>query len=218
MIINHHLDDATIVAYAAGTLDPAIAIVVASHIAWCPECRAEVRRAERLGGELVDRLDGEAVSRDCRARTLASLKTAAVHRLPVRAADPEREELPRPLQRLLGPRGLDALNWKKKAPGISIADIPMSGGKSVLKVMSLAPGMAMPVHGHRGEEITLILKGAYRDEMGRFAKGDVADLDEDVEHQPVVEQGETCICLIAEEAPARFKSIFARLLQPYFGI
>ncbi|MFN0192818.1 MAG: ChrR family anti-sigma-E factor [Aestuariivirga sp.] len=218
MTINHHLDDATILAYAAGTLDPAISIVVASHIAWCPECRAEVRRAERIGGELVDGLDGELVSQNCRERTFASLGTAALHRLPVKTAHPGREELPYPLQRLLGPRGLEALNWKKKVPGISIADIPVSGGKSVLKVMSLAPGIAMPVHGHRGEEITMILKGAYSDEMGRFAKGDVADLDEDVEHKPVVERGETCICLIAEEAPARFKSIFARLLQPYFGI
>ena len=44
--------------------------------------------------------------------------------------------------------------------------------------------MVMP-----GQEMTLILRGAYRDQIGRFAPGDVADLDEGIEHQPVIEGG-----------------------------
>jgi putative transcriptional regulator len=46
----------------------------------------------------------------------------------------------------------------------------------------------------------------------------VADLDEHIEHQPVIEDGEDCICLIATEAPARFKGLVPRLLQPIVGI
>ena len=84
--------------------------------------------------------------------------------------------------------------------------------------MRIAPGTAMPEHGHGGEEITLILSGAYNDNFGRYAPGDVADLDESVEHQPIVEQDAACICLVATEAPTRFKSWPARLLQPLVGI
>ena len=47
---------------------------------------------------------------------------------------------------------------------------------------------------------------------------DVADLDEDIEHRPVVEQDGDCICLVATERPTRFKSFAARLMQPFVGI
>ena len=84
--------------------------------------------------------------------------------------------------------------------------------------MRIAGGSRLPEHGHGGSEMTLILRGSYSDELGRFAAGDVADLDTDTEHQPVVDPGEDCICLVALEAPARFKGAFARLLQPFVGI
>ena len=56
MSIQHHLDDATIMRYASGDLDEAFAIVVASHIAMCAECRRAVRLAEAVGG--VELLEG----------------------------------------------------------------------------------------------------------------------------------------------------------------
>lgn len=65
--------------------------------------------------------------------------------------------------------------------------------------------------------MTLVLSGAYRDAMGRFGCGDIADLDEHIEHQPRVEPGEPCICIVATEAPTRFKGFFSRLLQPWCG-
>lgn len=89
-------------------------------------------------------------------------------------------------------------------------------GKLVL--MRIAPGRALPEHGHGGEELTLILAGSYTDRFGRFATGDVADLDEDAEHKPVVDDSGPCTCLVATEAPTRFRSISARILQPLIGI
>ena len=59
----------------------------------------------------------------------------------------------------------------------------------------------------------MILDGAYADALGRFGAGDVADLDEDVEHQPVTVPGRPCICVAATEAPMRFHGWAARALQ-----
>jgi len=87
-----------------------------------------------------------------------------------------------------------------------------------VKLLRIGAGRAMPEHGHGGEEITLVLKGAYRDHIGRFAAGDVADLDEEIEHKPVVEGDQDCICLVATERPTRFKTLAARLMQPFVGI
>lgn len=217
MNITHHLDHATVLAYAAGTLGEAISVVAASHIAWCPSCRAAVRQAEELGGEMLLDIGESSVSAHCKDSTMRLLDRATLHRFP--AATPVRSEVPQPLARLLGGVALADLPWKRKAPGIAMHDVRLSSAQNgKLVLMRIAPGKAMPEHGHGGEELTLVLSGAYHDKIGRFGPGDVADLDEDIEHRPVIEAGEECYCIVATEAPTRFKSISARLMQPFIGI
>lgn len=213
---NHHLDHSTILAYAAGTLNEAFTVVAASHIAVCPACRDAVRAAEALGGELLGGMEDLDVSLECRARTLAALEQATLHRLPVPAP---KSQFPAPLARLISARSFEDIAWKTKAPGVSMFDVKLPAqAVGQLKLLRIAAGRAMPEHGHGGEEITLVLKGAYRDHMGRFARGDVADLDEEIEHKPVVETDGDCICLVATERPTRFKSLAARIIQPFVGI
>lgn len=220
MSIHHHLDDATILAYAAGTLGEAMSVVAASHAAWCPQCRKAIRQAEAVGGGLMTTIEGTSVSADCRERTLAALSGATLHRFPA-APKPVMaiSDMPLPLARLLGGSSLDDIKWRTKVPGIALFDIALPGqAQGQLRLMRIAPGKSMPQHGHGGEEMTMILSGAYHDKLGRFARGDVADLDDDIEHQPIVDKDEPCICLVATEAPTRFKSVIARLLQPIVGI
>ena len=52
----------------------------------------------------------------------------------------------------------------------------------------------------------------------QFIKGDIADHDEDVEHQPIAEPGEDCICLVAVDAKLTFRGRLMRALQPLFGL
>lgn len=217
MTINHHLDPATVMAFAAGTLNEAHTVVAASHIVACKSCRAAVSEAETVGGEMVSSLDDQPVSAECRDKTLALLDRATLHRFP---RHPVRDRgVPAPLEAYLGGKSLSDLAWKRKAPGVELFDLPLPNKKSgKLFLMRIGAGRAMPEHGHGGEEMTLILEGAYQDKFGRFAAGDIADLDDDVEHQPIVEEGVACICLVATEAPTRFLSWPARLLQPLIGI
>jgi putative transcriptional regulator len=214
LTISHHLDEATILAYAAGTLGEALSVAAACHTAMCPECRTAVRKAEALGGEILDDLQSSEVSEACRAATLGRLDGKIATKPAV-----AKSEMPPPLQRLLGGKGFAQLRWRKKAPGVAVVELPLSkAAKGSLKLISIAPGMSMLEHGHGGEELTLVLKGAFKDKLGRFARGDIADLDQDTEHCPVIEAGETCICLFATEAPTRYKTFIGRLLQPFVGI
>jgi len=214
LTIVHHLDDATILAYAAGTLGEALSVAAACHISMCSECRTAVRKAEALGGEILDDLQSSAVSDVCRAATLGRLNDRI-------AAKPAfvKSDMPSPLQRLLGGQDFAQLRWRKKAPGVAVYELPLSkNAKGSLKLLSIAPGMTMLEHGHGGEELTLVLKGAFKDKVGRFVRGDIADLDQDTEHCPIIEEGETCICLYATEAPSHYKTWIGRLLQPILGI
>jgi putative transcriptional regulator len=214
--ISHHLDHATLVAYAAGTLGEAHSVVVASHVALCATCRAAVREAEAVGGSLLTAQDMDAVSDACRAATLASLDRAPQ---PQKVAARPVTDVPLPLCNLLENVPLSAIRWKVKAPGVAKYDVPLSpGARTHLQLLRLAPGKALPDHGHGGEELTLVLKGSYSDHTGRYGPGDIADLDENTEHAPVVDTDGECICVIATEAPTRFKSVLARLFQPFVGI
>jgi putative transcriptional regulator len=217
--IAHHLDDATVVALAAGTLNEAHAVIAAAHIAMCPRCRSTLKNAEAIGGGILAEQSEQALSSNLKSLTLAKLQNAALVNSPAHSTLRTNGELPGVLLRTLGVNSLDDVKWKRKLPGIAMYDVPMQNGtKTKLKLLSLDKGMTMPVHGHGGEELTLVLRGSYSDKMGKFSAGDVADLAEDVEHQPIVDSDETCICLISFDVPAKFKSFWARLAQPFAGV
>ena len=76
----------------------------------------------------------------------------------------------------------------------------------------------MPDHSHHGTELTLVLKGAFQDEDGYFARGDIEIADSDVQHIPVADIHEDCICLAVTDAPLRFTRLMPRLLQKFVRI
>lgn len=211
---HHHPDPSTVLAYAAGSLPTAFAAVLAAHLEVCPTCRAAVRDAERAGARLVEQQDGAALSPGARDAMRARLTGTAMAPRPLLhdappARDPDR--LPASLQPFFGPRYSD-LRWRRVVPGVHYlrAEADADGGLMLLRI---APGRGIPLHRHAGHELTMILDGAYADALGRFGAGDVADLGEDVEHQPVTVPGRPCICVAATEAPMRFQGWMARALQ-----
>lgn len=222
MIIHHHLDDATLLAYASGTLDEALSVAAASHAAMCDECLSKIRTAEAIGGSVLEEIDETPMDAGALDALLERLDgplpdnvIATGRSLPSHAI---KSDLPLPLARHMD-WPLDEVPWRKVAPGISVCDLPVSDqANGQLKLLKIAAGKALPEHGHGGTELTLILKGAYSDEFGRFAAGDAADHDVDAEHKPIVEPGEDCICVIATEAPTKFKGLVSRILQPIVGI
>ena len=219
MTIAHHLDDATLMRYASGDLDEAFLVVVATHLAMCDQCRKAVRDAEELGGEMLFACEPADMNPAALNSLLNRIDTEGRRDEPVLARpQPVRSDLPAPLARKVG-QSLDAVSWRRVAPGVKRHVIETDDAtSSSLYMLWIAPGVAVPEHSHGGSEMTLILSGAYRDDLGRFGPGDVADLDEHVEHQPRVEDGEPCICLIATETRARFSGLIGRLMQPFVGI
>jgi len=61
MNLRHHLDDATLMAYAAGAVTEGFSLVIAAHLELCGRCRDRVAEAEALGGRLLDSLPRVAV-------------------------------------------------------------------------------------------------------------------------------------------------------------
>jgi putative transcriptional regulator len=218
MNINHHLDDATLMSYSAGSLSQGMALVVASHLSFCPACRERAELNDAVGGVLLESLDAETIEDDMLAAILAQIDEPLERRIvePRQAipslSDPE---IPVPLNEYVsGP--LDQLEWKRIVPGVAYYDMPWQG-RGVSRLLRIAPGKSMLTHTHNGNELTLVLRGSFSDEVGRFCRGDIADLDDQIEHQPLVDSDEDCICLIATDAPLRFTTLFGKLVQPMTG-
>lgn len=216
MSIQHHPDITTLMSFSAGTLDMPYATVVATHLAMSEGGRETLRHMDSIGGALLASEPEADMSPGALDRLLGALVDESIEVVPQdRAQD---HSLPLPLQRFL-PKGLDAVRWKWTGPGVATADLAWGDdGKSRLMLLRVAGGRRVPEHGHGGHELTLILQGAYRDRFGVFAVGDIADHDEDVEHQPIAEPGEDCICLVAVDAKLTFRGRLMRALQPLFGI
>jgi len=207
MTITHHLDDATLMSFAAGALPAALSAVAAAHTDMCPRCRREVAALERLGGAVMADLSPVALERSEPAQ--AAAMPADTRELSLRTGN---GEVPGPIAPLVG-GGLDAVAWRWLGPGVWDHPLPLTGAGK-LRLLKVAPGHGIPEHGHGGAELTLVLRGSFDDETGRYARGDVADLDETVEHQPVVPPGASdCICLIASETPERFHGLITRQWQ-----
>lgn len=215
---SHHVDIATLIGYSAGGLPRGFSAVVAAHLELCAVCRAQLRKADRIGGQLLRQQQCAPLAADARTRMLGRI-VAEPQVVPEPAAatsacDPD--ALPLALQPYFGARYRD-LRWRMLAPGVHHIRAA-AVDDSHLMLLRTAPGKSIPLHTHGGNELTMILRGAYDDCLGHFAPGDVADLDDQIEHQPVTTPGTPCICVAATDAPLRFSGWLARTLQPLFGL
>jgi putative transcriptional regulator len=209
MTITHHLDDATLMSFAAGSLPTTLAAVAAAHASMCPHCRKELSLLERIGGVLVAGL----LPADMTRAEPPAVPADGPEALPARGLA---GEIPAPLGDLVGD-GLDHVRWRWIGPGLWHRPLQVRGAGS-LHLIKAAPGASVPEHTHGGSELTLVLRGALIDSTGRYMPGDVSDLDEDMEHTPVADTQAGCICVIANEQPTRFRGLLARLLQPWHGL
>lgn len=221
MNVTHHADDVTLMAFAAGTLCEALSAVTSCHVEWCSLCRTKVRQMRRIGAALLEVLDPEPVSgRSAFFFTARMNNELNVRDFPVRArrcrqAD---QELPRPLSHVLQASSIN-LQWKWLAPGVKYVPLSLSNGSlGTLRLLHIASGRRMPEHGHCGTELTLVLRGSYSDETGCYGRGDLAEMDEQIDHQPVIASDQPCICLVGWEASARLKTLSGKIVQRLTGM
>ncbi|TYR30646.1 transcriptional regulator [Mesorhizobium microcysteis] len=217
MTLHHHATDETLMRYAAGTLAAGPAIVVEAHLAHCSACRARVGDYEALGGAVLEETEPTQLSPTALADVLSLIdgesSEPTAPPAPLEPVQIGRVRLPDSL------RGCDIGRWRWIGPGMHMSRIgvPHDPDANVI-LIKVGPGRALPDHGHVGTEFTYLVSGSFTDKFGQFKVGDLAEMDEDIEHQPIVDEGQECICLAAMEGKMRFNSFLGRMLQPIFGI
>lgn len=193
----HHPYPDTLAAFAAGTLRAGFDLVVATHLRFCPACRAEVKRLEQLGGCLLADLEPAALGADALAATLARLDE------PSSVSPPHARELDQ-LLATARPRWVAPGVWTAKV------DTPHRREDRVY-LLRVAPGARTARHTHQGTEFTQILEGALDDGGVIYRAGDFIELGEDHTHRPTVHGDQPCVCLFATEGRLVATDLIGRL-------
>ena len=217
MTVKHHLTDDLLMAYSAGDLPEAVNLIVATHISLCDECRAALGSYDAVGGAVLDTCDSVQMSNNSLNSVLDMIHAQdnQVQDKPV-LAKVQDDVLPAPLVDYVG-GGLDNVRWRSAGMGVKQAILPTSKDATA-RLLYIPAGTAIPDHGHHGLELTLVLQGAFQDEDGYFSRGDIEVADEDMNHTPVADISEDCICLAVTDAPLKFKGLMPRIAQPFLGM
>ena len=213
-MIRHHPSGELLAAYAGGGLNAGAALVVGSHIEVCAECRKEISLLNGLGGLLLTTLEPAALSEGALERALQRLG---------QDRSPERTPAPLPgflkgfaVPKRLQNQQIGARLWL--APGIWFAPVRAeSEAEACTYFVRGAKNKMLPKHTHAGRELTVVLHGAYSDELGHFAAGDFVEVDQTISHAQIVDPGDECLCLSTSDGPMKPEGLTARLVQVLAG-
>ncbi|MCD2173445.1 ChrR family anti-sigma-E factor [Rhizobium sp. C4] len=224
MNIHHHISDELLFDYANGALEEGWSLAVATHLALCPSCRKRLAAMEAAGGAIFEAIEVEPASASKEDFSWEAMRARIDNAAPVREVPAAKVVsardgvlVPEPLRSYIG-GDVDKVKWKPLGLGAYHYPIKTSDEDISVRLLRIPAGKPVPEHTHGGRELTLVLKGSFSDVSGRFGPGDFEETDETVDHQPIADPGEDCICLAVTDAPLKFKSRIVRMIQPLLGI
>ena len=210
-MITHHPDGDILLSYAAGALGESWSIGVASHLAFCEECRKSEDLLEELGGHVLDYSPINPVPEFHGDLSLDVVnlenKTNNLKRL--------NSNLPSPLNQYVTSENISSIDWRYVGGGVHEHAIE-TADEGNARLLKIPAGRVVPEHSHHGRELTLVLRGSFGDHNGEFFAGDVADVSDGVVHKPIANAGVDCICLVITDAPLKFSGIIPNLVQRLF--
>ena len=215
MTIRHHPEDALLLDHAAGTLDEAIALVVAVHLAACGECCGRIAYFEAAGGALLDAAEPTAMSDGALDAVFSRIaRMEADDREEAAQGHEMRDPVPLPeVLRAYLPAPFARLPWKRFG-AIETVALPVGRRPHRARLVRMASGREMHRHMHAGNEYVAVVSGGFADRGEKYGPGDFCVAGPADDHSPLADPGEPCIALVVHDAPMRFSGPLLRLLNP----
>lgn len=202
--------DALMARYVAGTLPYPAHVLVQSHLEIADVNRGFVASLEDLAAEALEA--GEPQPIDHRSQRLTSIFESDAPKSVERA--PSSSIFPTALRDFVG-FDADDVPWRTKLPGFREYEFDMDGCHASL--FWIKPGRKIPAHTHDGQELTLVLDGAFTDIFGRYGRGDISVANEAIDHRPIAEKDRPCIGFAITDAPLRFTGPLGQRLSDILG-
>lgn len=216
-MIQHHPGDELLLPLAAGRLSAGQALVVSTHLEGCVECRARLHTLQALGGAMLGQAEPVALEAGAWERTLARVDAPEAPRA-ARAPQPH-PALPAGVPWPASLKGCTVSDWRWMGPDMRFARVGLPhDAAATLYLLRIGEGRSLPRHTHSAVELTQVLCGAFDDGRAVFGPGDFDAADEDIHHQPVVQNGSICVCLAYVGGPMRFDGRIASLVGGWIGM
>lgn len=112
------------------------------------------------------------------------------------------------------PRALSNMAMSKwtSIGNLARARFSLDEGQIHASLLQIQAGGSIPEHTHKGFELTLLLDGHFKDEMGEYGPGDFILLGNDHHHSPTSEKG--CLCYTVLNDALHFTQGINKLLNP----
>ncbi|MBR7888870.1 ChrR family anti-sigma-E factor [Marinomonas sp. A79] len=223
-MINYHPSIEILTDYAAGSLPLAHSLCVSTHLEHCSECQQQIRKLELLGSQFFEQTNTDnqcfgdlkdSFFANLSEQSATALDNDAAHAIAPNTTDSSWDDykVPSSLRQFIT-KGYDELTWMRLSPSFKIATLYNQEGGAQVALTRIKAGAHMPTHTHTGDEITLVLEGAFSDESGVYRQGDFISRDASHKHKPMVTKDAECICLTVLDAPIEFTGWLTRLLNP----
>lgn len=203
--------------YAAGSLSVAQSACVAAHLNYCGECRHSVTQLQNIGAALFESNDPAPVGDALLNRVLARLDEDAPLHYASATEGSDSNATPALLQRLMQGDFSD-LPWRKITEALRITRLQTGDPNYEFALYRIRAGGVIPDHGHRGNEMTLVLEGGFSDDRGTYHPGDFTFRRSDDHHAPRALAEQDCICLAVLDAPLRFTGWKYRWMNPFLRL
>jgi putative transcriptional regulator len=220
-MVSFHPDSKFLTDFAAGSLALSEAVCVAAHLEFCSKCRSHVQQLGDVAAQMMARLEPDVADVDGFDSLMQRIESDASSSLSIRSDEPGlspaalgASSMPRILQKL-AKRGLQDMSWVQLGRSLRIAPVDIGENDRQTAIYDIKAGGRMPEHEHRGEEITVLLKGSFSDAEGKYVRGDFVVRHAGERHQPTATLDTDCICLVSLAEPVKPTSIWYRLLEPF---
>ncbi|MEY4589090.1 MAG: Anti-sigma-E factor ChrR [Pseudomonadota bacterium] len=214
-MISQHPDIHLLTEYTNGSCDWALAILIKTHLEHCRLCRSQVHQMEQLGAALLSFGPSVEVADECLDQLWQSIdELPASNSVPPPCVEPNMQELPKLIQRLVKPE----LPWKKISKHLKQKRLVTGQNKYEVALQSIKSGGQVSTHDHRSTEYTLVLQGSFSDADGIYNAGDFIQRQPGQIHKPTASQNEDCLCLTAVEQPVRLTHWLGRFINPFLRV
>ena len=214
MSITFHPQPDLLLKFASGNLDPAYCSIIEVHNSFCSGCANMIEQFEQLGGthleesmpmsmqtsfsEMMQKLDEQnnqyAATEETQTQS-SSKKLSSVKDILSFAKRPS----------------IQKSRWIPITKRISDIRVDITDPGYTARLIQLKAGTRVPMHTHQGEEVTVVLKGAFRDDLGLYKAGDFIIRNSSHKHMPYAESD--CICFAITNAPLHYTGFLGPVIN-----